>query len=338
MTKKEKELIEKIKQEMPEFTGTKVEIEKKIAMFIYLYLGKEKVFDEQYFLGNSKLKELTQKKNKKIGIDEIIDKKRVVCLTLSRLYQRLLNDFGINANHSIILNSQDHTNNTINFSDKTCITVDLQRDLTNIQTHRKISHFGDEKEYGNKYSVSLSDEEIHNLLKECGYVKSENEYMDAKIESFKNENKDCPPDELLQKIINDKELNNYQDDIGYIELYSYYSYLIGMIQPLFDKKDINYFNCYVKKNDENGKEYRDYTMCIYSVYKDELKAYLYSKKDKCFIPTSLEKIDNLEKNGFFLGRIPTENGVGLLRKYISKEKAKKYVNPSDKVDMAKYYF
>lgn len=337
MTKKEKELCEKIKQEMPEFTGTKAEIEKKKAMFIYIYLGKRKVFDEHFFLGNQKTKELIHKKNRKINIDEIIDNKRVACLTLSILYKRVLSDFGIDAECLILNKSQEHINNTINFSDKTSITVDLQRDLTNIQTNRKIKHFGDEKELGNDYSISLNEEEIYNLSKECGYVGSKNGYMETKIDRFKEKYKDCPPDELLQKLLQDIELSGYQADIGYIELYSYYSSLISTIAPQYNKKDINYFNCYVIKSDEKGKEYKDYTMCIYSTYKDEAKAYVYSKKDKKFIPTSLEKLDELEREGFFLGRVPTENGVRLLRKYISKEKTKKYTN-NQNVDMSKYYF
>ena len=40
MTKKEEELVEKIKNKIPKFTGSQVDIEKKIAMYLYLYIGK----------------------------------------------------------------------------------------------------------------------------------------------------------------------------------------------------------------------------------------------------------------------------------------------------------
>lgn len=320
MTKRERELIEKIKQEMPEFTGTRVEIEKKIAMFIYLYLGKRKVFDEQYFLGNRKEKDKIIKYNKKIKLDEIIEKRRVVCYTLSRLYKRLLDIFKIDAYNIKTSDEKDnHICNKINLSDGTSLIVDLQRDLPNIQTHSKTKYFGTEKEYGLETSECLNDEEIYNLELECGYIKDEQEYMDKRIDELKEKIQDLPPDELLQRVIEDQDINNYQKDIGYIELFSYYSALLNIINPIYNKKDINYFNCFVKKTDEKGKEYKEYTMCIYSIYKNEAKAYLYSNKDKKFMPTSLEKLDELEKNGFYLGSNPDENGVRLLRKYITEK-------------------
>ena len=55
MTKKE--IVQYLKQNMPTFTGNKIEKEKKMAMYIYLELGKMKAFDEKYFFGNSKTKD-----------------------------------------------------------------------------------------------------------------------------------------------------------------------------------------------------------------------------------------------------------------------------------------
>ena len=52
MTKKE--IVQYLKQNMPTFTGNKIEKEKKMAMYIYLELGKMKAFDEKYFFGNNK--------------------------------------------------------------------------------------------------------------------------------------------------------------------------------------------------------------------------------------------------------------------------------------------
>lgn len=328
ITKIERELIQLIKREMPEFKGTKAEIEKKIAMFIYLYLGKTKVFDEHYFLGNRKEKDRIIKENKKIKTDQIIEKRRVVCYTLSRLYRRLLDIFKIEARNIKTSDEKDnHICNKINLSNGTSIIVDLQRDLPNIQTHSKTKYFGTEKEYGLENSDCLGEEEIYNLERECGYVNDKQEYMDTKIDNLKEKLQDLPPDELLQKVIEDKDINNYQNDIGYIELFSYYSSLLNKINPIYNKKDINYFNCFVKKTDEKGKEYKEFSMCIYSVYKDEAKAFLYSNKDKKFMPTSLEKFDELERKGLYLGAYPDENGVRLLRKYISKEVMdKKYKN------------
>ena len=63
MTKKE--IVQYLKQNMPTFTGNKIEKEKKMAMYIYLELGKMKAFDEKYFFGNSKTKDKV--KSKKIS-------------------------------------------------------------------------------------------------------------------------------------------------------------------------------------------------------------------------------------------------------------------------------
>ena len=321
-----KEMINDIKQNMPKFSGTETEIQKQVAMYIYLYLGKRKVFDERYFLGNQKYKELMHKKNKKLNIEEISERKRIVCFTLSKLYRYILAEFGIEAENGGVITNDNHICTVIKFSNKTSIIADLQRDLFNIQTHSNTEHFGKDKDYELVVGDYLEDEEIYNLHKKCGYVSSKEDYMDCKIENFKNRVKDLPPDTLLQEIMKDKELNNYQDDIGYIELFTYYTSLIRKIAPEEDKKGINYFNCYVNRIDEKGEEYKDYTMCIYSIYKDEVKTYLYSNKEKRFIPTSLLKLDELENHGFYLGRVPNEQGVRLIRKYISKEKIKKYLN------------
>ena len=42
-----KEIIEKLKKEMPEFKGTEEEKEIKKALYIYIELGKIKSFDEK---------------------------------------------------------------------------------------------------------------------------------------------------------------------------------------------------------------------------------------------------------------------------------------------------
>ena len=49
-----KEIIEKLKQNMPEFTGTEEEKGIKTALYIYTELGKTKSFDERYYFGNRK--------------------------------------------------------------------------------------------------------------------------------------------------------------------------------------------------------------------------------------------------------------------------------------------
>ena len=48
-----KQIIEKIKQNMPNFKGNEEEMEVKKVLYIYTQLGKMKSFDEKYYFGNS---------------------------------------------------------------------------------------------------------------------------------------------------------------------------------------------------------------------------------------------------------------------------------------------
>lgn len=322
LTKKEKELVKELNENMPEFTGTKVEIEKKIAMYIYLELGKRKVFDERFFLANKKDKEKIKKRHKVFGLnmDEVVKNRRIVCKSLSTLYKDVLNAFGIKAYNEKVNNDDSHICNLIRFSDKTMIVADLQQDLYNIQTRSKTKHFGEDVLQSEN---SLDEEELFQLHKACGYVETKNAYMDAKIENLKSKIENLPPDEILKNILEDKDINDYQEDIGYIELYNYFSKLIAKIAPRYDRRDINYFNCYRNKEDEKGKEYKDYTMCIYSVYKDEIKSYLYSKKENTFKPVDILKFDDWEREGLFLGRNQKEQGLKVFRRYLNRELEKK---------------
>ena len=51
-----KELIEELKQNIPDFTGTEEEKELKTALYVYVELAKRKVFDTRFY-GNIKQRE-----------------------------------------------------------------------------------------------------------------------------------------------------------------------------------------------------------------------------------------------------------------------------------------
>ena len=64
------------------------------------------------------------------------------------------------------------------------------------------------------------------------------------------------------------------------------------------KRNIYYCNCYRKIQDTEEKQY---SMCIYSIYKDEIKAYLSSSKNNQFMEVDLRTLINLENQGLFIG-------------------------------------
>ncbi len=73
-----KEIIEKLKQNMPDFQGNEEEIEIKKALYIYVELGKTKSFDERYYFGNTqtrrKIYQLAQSQKGKI--DELQEEEK----------------------------------------------------------------------------------------------------------------------------------------------------------------------------------------------------------------------------------------------------------------------
>ena len=74
-----KEIIEKLKNNMPKFTGTEEEIEVKTALYIYMELGKIKSFDEKYYFGNSetrrKIYDLAEKQEE--NIEQTVSKRKL---------------------------------------------------------------------------------------------------------------------------------------------------------------------------------------------------------------------------------------------------------------------
>ena len=51
---------------------------------------------------------------------------------------------------------------------------------------------------------------------------------------------------------------------------------------------------------------KQYSMCIYSIYKDEIKAYLSSSKNNQFMEVDLRTLINLENQGLFIGDMQKE--------------------------------
>lgn len=325
ITKTEREFVTELNANMPEFTGTPLEVQKKIAMYIYLKIGKLKVFDERWFLGNGKQRDKIERlaSREKHDIDSLITKRKLVCITLSSLYNKVLKDFGINSSIAQISDEDIHYSNIITFQNGESIVVDLQRDLDRINTGSKTQNFGLKYENGELTGEKMSDDELFELHKSCGYVQNKDDYMDEKISQLAQKVGGMNSHQILEQIIMDENINNFPKDIGYIELYKYYTRIVQEIAPKLDKVKIHYFNCFRVISEENGNEEREYTMCMYSIDKEQINAYLYSNKEKMFKPVDLEKFAQLEMQGLHLGKNSQENGVKLLRKRMNKAKVEK---------------
>lgn len=334
MTKKEEELVEELKTQMPEFTGSKTDVEKKIAMYLYLYIGKIKVFDQNYFLGNEEAKKrlfrkytgdlLKVKKNEISNGEEdpIIENKVGVCETIGNLYERLLNDFGINAKmikicYDSACRDEKHVSILVTLSNGEQFLANPQEDLEKIQTRSITTNFGRKYEDGLETGEKISEDELFELHKACGYVSKKEDYMDYKIDKLAKKVEKMPASQILTQIINDPQINNFQDNIGYIELYKFYSGVIKTVAEKYSQNGINYFNCY-RENKDNSKDVipkREYYMCIYSTFNNRVNdIYIYSNKANKFGKIELENLKKLQEEGLSLGKNRLEPGKKILER------------------------
>lgn len=298
MTKKE--LVEYIKQNMPNIQGTEEEKEIKTALYIYITLGKIKSFDEKYYYGNSETKKKIYRlaEKEKHSENAMVEKKKLICVSLTYLYCDILKEFEIKA-----IGRQEeeweHVYPIILLKNGTTVMADLQLDLENIQSKSKLRYF--------QYK-SENQEIIDNMLIELGYIEKESDYKDEVIEKLKNKVKGKNPHEALKDIIECENLYKNNEEMENIEVNKFYKSAFKKIVPHFYQKRIFAFNCYKEKEDKQ----RNYTLCVFSE-EDTIQPYLFSQKDKKFLKVEISKMKQLEEEGLVLGAKPKENGSKKLK-------------------------
>ena len=141
----------------------------EMARYIYIQLGKYFSYDEKYITSES-----DEEKIEIFDRDiEDIENDKVVCTSLSRIYERLLKRVGINAKTVLIpCERLGHAFNEIEIDVKKYFTG-LIRDLMNIKTGFKTNEFmidnpdrfGEDSEF-----TALSDEELKKIDDKIGYT------------------------------------------------------------------------------------------------------------------------------------------------------------------------
>lgn len=311
MTKRE--IVEYLKQNMPNFEGTEEEIEVKTALYIYVELGKTKSFDENYYFGNSETKRkiyyLAQRQEK--DIDKIANRRKIICVSLTHLYCSILKEFGIDAVASA---SEEHIYPIIRTKNKKIFVADLQLDLENIQTKSRLEHFEYMGSILPNGKINSNQSVLTKMLVEIGYIKSERDYKNEEIEKLIEQIKGMNPHEALKTIVEDEKLYTGNEEMESIEVNKFYKRALKRIVPHFWEKRIFAFNCYKEKEEKQ----RDYILCVFSE-EDTIKPYLFSKKDKEFLSVEIQKIKELEEQGLKLGIKPKENGVNKLKRYMNRQ-------------------
>jgi len=316
MTKKE--LVEQFKQNMPNFTGTEQEKQIKTALYIYIELGKKKCFDEKYYFGNVKTKnkiyQLAQREAK--NVDEVANKRKIICVSLTNLYCGILKDFGITAIPSIPDNDR-HIDTTIITRNNDRFKADLQLDLENIQTKSRLKHFKYDGSFEKGEHEIITDQALTQMLIEVGYISKEQDYKNIKIEMLRQRVKNKDAKRALEIIIKDKDIYKDNEEMDVIEINKFYRGMLKRVVPNYLDKKIFLFNCY-KENKENEK---DYTCCIFSRDNhNNPEIYLFSKKKRNFMEVDINKLIQLQEEGLVIGARPGELGTNILQRYMNNKK------------------
>ena len=321
MTKKE--LVEKFKNEMPEFSGTEEEKEIKTALYIYIQLGKMKAFDERYYFGNSKMVRQVEREalSDSDNTDKIANKRKIICITMSNLYKAILSEFGIESETITEVTERGtigHMTNVLKLKGGKKILADCQLDMYRVQTNLSLKQFGCESEYSTDV---IDSETLTNMLIEIGYIKSKDDYRDAKVENVGRKIEGLETTEALKVIFNAPEIYEGNKWQGEVEAYKYYYSTIKTLMPRKQARRIYQFECSKKVE---GKEVPNYSFGIFANVEnlEDLQVYLYSKPRGKMLECDLETLIKLEEDGLKIGRNDVEKPKKILNKWIKKFRMK----------------
>lgn len=279
-------IAERILKKIPEGLS---DLEK--ARFVYLELGKMVSFNEEYWFGNSKIKNKIYKSQTKIEDLKDIKNNKIICVSLSNLYNYMMGRIGIKAVQAHDVNDSRHVYSEFEIDGKR-YKADLQKDLHFIQTKRRTWEFGE-------IDVSVADsevntEEIEKIDAKIGYSYQGEKNFRRLIANIENEIKKVDELDKKMNIILNK-ISEYEDisKMGYSEKIWYYYYIIKRMLTLQEKKRECENQLYTEDNDK-----RKYTCCI-SVLKRNGEFYrmIYSEKNGKFIPVEDEILIELIEDG-----------------------------------------
>ncbi len=279
-------IAERILKKIPEGLS---DLEK--ARFVYLELGKMVSFNEEYWFGNSKIKNKIYKSQTKIEDLKDIKNNKIICVSLSNLYNYMMGRIGIKAVQAHDVNDSRHVYSEFEIDGKR-YKADLQKDLHFIQTKRRTWEFGE-------IDVSVADsevntEEIEKIDAKIGYSYQGEKNFRRLIANIENEIKKVDELDKKMNIILNK-ISEYEDisKMGYSEKIWYYYYIIKRMLTLQEKKRECENQLYTEDNDK-----RKYTCCISVLKRDgEFYRMIYSEKNGKFIPVEDEILIELIEDG-----------------------------------------
>lgn len=227
--------------------------------YIYLDLGKKFSFDKRFYSGNSSQKKISYTES---GLPDAPEKGMasgiIICKTSSRILKEILNSLDIYTDTYTVYDDADkqhpHVYNICRLKDGRVISLDLQQDLNNIQSHSRTKFFGLN---GSQTDEVLSRFEIEQIDKKLGYITPEKYYSDSYIDMLKY-HADMFDDfyEKADFVLQNLEIfeNKYME---FPERNWYHKRLLEKVFPSDEYRKLIFMKCYTK--DASGqKEYKNY--------------------------------------------------------------------------------
>lgn len=260
------------------------------ARYIYLQLGKLFTFDEKYWLGNSKTRRMIYKSAKKIKTPKDLKNNKVICVSLTNMYNSLLQRMGIEAE---AVHAEDDLHvYTIFKVDGVEYEADLQRDMKFIQAHRKTRSFGREPDYSTRKLIS--DEQMQEMDDKFGYTYEGDEYLAMLIDRLRDKLELLPNmEQKIKYALKKIERFEADTDMGFVEKMLYYEMILPDVLSSKESKKVQIMDMYVEEDGE-----RKYTCCISAnKEKNEYVRYMYSEKTGTFLPIDEQELIKLMSEG-----------------------------------------
>lgn len=295
--------IEYVKEQTKNLT----EIEK--IRWIYIDLGKRFSFDLKFASGgNSAQKAIYRASGKSHVQEKCFETNTGICKSIALIFERVLKSNGIKCTTASVMDQEvfcPHVNNMIKLKDGTIFSVDLQRDLENIQTHSTTKCFGVLRETGEYFLSRFEQEQID---KKIGYIGPDNYYSDEYLYLLKSDmrlHEDFS--EMAEFVITNLE-PIYENEVKYMELKGHHDRLIRRLFEPDEQNKIHQIDCYYKQGDE-----RTYIPTIYVDSGNQTDIYMYENEEQRYRKVSMEEFIEKKENGL----IHTQ-GIPRLRQFMRR--------------------
>lgn len=289
-----------------------------IIKYIYINLGNKFSFDNNYLpFGTSKSREKIYKyKSRNINdLDYCMQTNTAICKSLSYILEYILTELNIKIitiADPIDKTKYPHVFNIIYLNDGRQISIDLQEDIHNIQTHSFTSNFGLENIHTNSLIINRKEQE--EIDKRIGYITKDNYYADDYL-YFLHYMVDTIDDfrEKVRIILENIDINP-TNKMGYIDRQWHHK---KILEEFFNTKEFEYeqntgkikmYDCF---KEINGK--KKYYSFIMVNHKNETDIYVYNEKDSKYSLMHTENCVNCIENGM---QMNSKIVRGIRKKYI----------------------